>query len=99
MDKRKFEVIQRRQALLAEISGQREHLGELATRWQPALRRADQAVAAVNFLRVHPVLVVGLVGLLVVRRNGLPGLVQGVWRIVKAYRYVSNLSIKMTSRL
>ncbi|MDO9053342.1 MAG: YqjK family protein [Gallionella sp.] len=99
MDKRKFEVMQRRQALLAEISGQREHLAELATRWQPALRMADQAVVAVNFLRVHPVLLAGLAGLLVVRRNGLSGLVKGVWRIVKAYRYVNDFSKKMTSRL
>lgn len=99
MDKRKFEVIQRRQVLLAEISAQREHLGELAERWQPVLRVADQAVVAVNFLRVHPVLLAGLGGLLVIRRNGLSGLVKGVWRIWKAYRYVSDFSKKMTSRL
>ncbi len=99
MGKRRFEVMQRRQALLAKISDQRGQLAELATRWQPALRLADQAVAAVNFLRVHPVLVAGLAGLVVVRRNGLAGLVKGVWRIVKAYRYVSNFSKKMASRL
>jgi len=99
MDKRKFEVIQRRQVLLAEISGQREHLGELAKRWQPALRVADQAVFAVNFLKVHPVLIAGLVGLLVVRRNGLSALVKGVWRTWKAYRYVHDFSKRMTSRL
>lgn len=99
MDRRKFEVMQRRQALQAKISAQREQLGELATRWQPALRMADQAVVAVNFIRVHPVLLAGLAGLLVIRRNGLSGLVKGVWRTWKAYRYVSDLSKKMTSRL
>ena len=99
MSKRRVEVMQRRQMLLAKISDQRGQLTELATRWQPALCLADQVVVVVNFLRAHPVLVAGLAGLVVARRNGLAGLVKGVLRIVKAYRYVSNFSKKMASRL
>ena len=100
--------MQRRQALLAKISDQREQLAEIGVRWQPALRLADGALVAARFLRSHPVLLAGLAGLagmaglaglVVVRRNGLAGLVKGARRVWNAYRYINEFSKKITQRL
>ncbi|MCX7192528.1 MAG: YqjK-like family protein [Proteobacteria bacterium] len=98
MDKRRLQVMQRRQALLAKISGQREQLSEIGTRWQPALHVADQAWLAARFMRRHPLLVAGLAGLAVVRRSGVTGLVKGAWRVWKGYQLLNALSRKITPR-
>ena len=102
MGQHRLEVMQRRQALLAKISDQREQLAEIGVRWQPALRLADGALVAARFLRSHPVLpagLAGLAGLVVVRRNGLAGLVKGARRVWNAYRYINEFSKKITPRL
>ena len=101
MSQHRLEVMQRRQALLAKIADQREQLAGIETRWQPALRVADQAWIAVKFLRAHAVLAAGLAGiacLVVVRRSGPGVLVQGAWRVWKAYRYVKEVSKKIAQR-
>lgn len=90
--------MQRRQVLLAKIAGQREQVAELATRWQPAFRMANQTMVAVHFLRSNVILLAGLAGLALVRRNGVTMLVQGGWRAWKAWRYLSVLSEKITPR-
>lgn len=91
--------MQRRQLLLAKIAGQREQLGEIGTRWQPALHVADQAWLAVHLMRSHAVLVAGVAALVVVRRRGVVGLLKGGWRIWKAWRYVNEFAKKITPRL
>lgn len=101
----RLEVMQRRQALLAKISDQREQLAESGVRWQPALHLADGALVAARFLRSHPVLLAGLAGLtglaglVVVRRNGLAGVVKGARRVWNAYRYINEFSKKIRPRL
>lgn len=89
------EVMQRRQALLAKIAGQRQDLADAAQRWQPALALADQTVAVVHFVRRNALVVGGLAALALVRRNGVAVLVKGGWRAWKAYRYLSTLSNKI----
>lgn len=96
MRKRKLLVMQRRRLLLAKISGQREQLSDMTRRWQPALHVADQGWRAVNFMRRHPVLLVGLAGLAVLRRSGVTGLVKNSWRVWRTWRYVSALSKKIS---
>jgi len=102
MGQHRLDVMQRRQALLAKIAGQREQIAELGTRWQPALRLADGAWVAARFMRSHPALLAGLTvlaGLVAVRRNGLAGVVKGARRVWMAYRYFNEFSKKIRPRL
>lgn len=80
------QVLQRRAALLEKIAGQRAQIADAGERLAPAFRVADQAVEAGRFLAAHPALVVGLAGLLAVRRRGVLGLVRVSWRAWQAYR-------------
>lgn len=98
MNKRMLEVRQRRGELLAKIASQREQLSAIGTRWQTPLAIADQGLAVLRFLRSKPLLVGGVVALLVVRRRGIPGLVKGVWRVWKGYRYFTGMAKKLSSR-
>lgn len=99
MNKRMLEVMQRRGELLARIASQREQMAEIETRWQAPLALADQGLAAMRFLRSNPVLVAGVAALFVIRRRGMVGLVAGVWRAWKGYRYLTAFSAKLSSRL
>lgn len=99
MNKQMLEVMQRRGELLARIAAQREQVAEIGTRWQTPLALADQGLAAVRFLRSNPVLVAGVAALLVIRRRGVVGLVKGVWRAWRGYRYFTAVSEKLSSRL
>lgn len=85
-----------RAALLERISSQREALAELDVRLQPVFLSADRAVLAGRFLRAHSLLVAGLIGLAMVRRKGVSGLVKVAWRGWKAYRYLNDFSKKPT---
>jgi len=96
MNKRSIAVMHRRKVLLAKISTQREQLSDLARRWQPVLQMADRGLQAAGFMRRHPVLLAGLAGLVVVRRSGVQGLLKNTWRFVRAWRYVSTLSKKLS---
>ncbi|MDX8380010.1 MAG: YqjK family protein [Gallionella sp.] len=92
-------VMRRREALLMKISGQREQLSELSTRWNAPLHFSDQALKVLDFMRVHPLLLAGLGGLFVVRRRGLTGMLKGGWRVWKAYRFFQiYLKNRMPSR-
>jgi len=98
MNKQMLEVMQRRGELLARITSQREQMAEIGTRWQAPLAIADQGLAAMRFLRSNPVLVAGVAALFVIRRRGVVGLVTGVWRVWKGYRYFTAFSAKLPSR-
>ncbi len=84
-------MMQRRKELLDRIAVQREHLGAEAVRWQGAIRVADQAWQAVVFCRRHPVLLAGLTGLALLRKNSLKGVFSTGWRLWKGYRFLNNL--------
>ena len=96
MNKRSLAVMERRQLLLAKISGQRVQLSDLARSWRPVLHVADQGLQAVSFMRRHPVLLAGLAGLAFVRRSGVQGLLKNTWRLWRAWRYLNTLAKKIS---
>lgn len=98
MSDRMSVVMQRRGELLARIAAQRGELAEYAARWQAPLALADQGLAAVRYLRAHPVLVAAAVAVVVLRRRGVMGLVRGGWRMWQGYRYVTMLSARLAAR-
>lgn len=98
MNKQMLEVMQKRGELLARIALQRERVAEMGTRWKAPLALADQGLAAMRFLRSNPVLVAGVAALIVIRRRGVVGLVRGVWRMWKGYRYLNAFSARLSSR-
>jgi hypothetical protein len=88
-------ILLRREHLLARISAQRADLAGVTRRWERPLRIADTVIAAVRFLRAHPVLLAGLsgvVGVFAVRRGGLSGLTRMVWRAWGLYRSIASFS-------
>ena len=71
-------VMQRRGDLLARIASQREQVTEIGVSFQTPLALAERGLAAARFLRSHPVLVAGVVGV-----AGMAGVILRVW---KGYR-------------
>jgi hypothetical protein len=88
--------MQRRGELLARIATQREQVAGIGARWQAPLALADRGLAAVRFVRSHPVPVAGVAALFVVRRRGVVGLLKGGWRVWKGYRFLAALSKKIS---
>jgi hypothetical protein len=86
MNEKLFELTQRRGELLVRIAVQREQLTEIKTAWNAPLALADQGLAAVRFLRRHPLLVAGTMAFFVIRRHSMAGLMWGAWRVWKDYR-------------
>lgn len=99
MNKQMVELIQKRDELLAKIAVQRGQVAEMGKHLQTPLAIADQGLAAIRFVRSNPVLVAGVTALFVIRRHGVVGLVRGVWRVWKGYRYFTAISAKLSSRL
>lgn len=99
MSKQMIELMQKRTELLVKIAEQRGQMTGMGTRLQTPLEIADQGLAAMRFLRSNPVLVAGVAALIVIRRRGVIGLVQSVWRVWKGYRYFTAISAKLSSRL
>lgn len=98
MNKQMLAVMRRRAELLAKIAAQRGQVAEMGAQWQTPLAVADQGLAVVRFLRSNPVLIVGVAALLVIRRRGMAGLMTGMWRVWKGYRYFTAISAKLSSR-
>ena len=71
------EVMQRRERLLARCNAQRGEIAALARQWEGPLAIADRAIAGINYLRQHPVVLGVLVTLLaIVQRRGWWGWAQ-----------------------
>ena len=100
MNKQTVDVLMlKRSELLAKIAEQRGQVSEIGLRLQTPLRVADQGLAATRFLRSNPLLVAGVAALIVIRRRGMIGLVRGIWRVWKGYRYFASISANLSSRL
>lgn len=99
MASRRERMLQRRGELLEKIARQRDEIGAVGVRWQPALHVADQALLAVKFVRKNAWLVAGIAGVALLRRHGAISLFKGGWRIWKLYRYASDLAGKAASPL
>jgi hypothetical protein len=98
MNEKMVGLMRRRGELLAKIATQRDQLGEIGKQLQIPLALADRGVAAVRFLRGHPLLTAGVATFVVIRRRGLAGLLRGAWRLWKGYRYVTGVSAKLSQR-
>ena len=92
MNRQMSEVMQRRGELLVKIAAQRQQIAQLGARWQIPLGLADRGLVVVRSMRSHPLLVAGIAALLVMRRRGMPGLMQAAWSLWKTYRTVSDFS-------
>ena len=98
MNKKLHELTQRRTELLTRISTQREQMAEIEAEWKAPLALADHGVSAVRFLRQNPLLIAGVMAFFVIRRNSLAGLMWGVWRVWKGYRYLTSNPEKFPAR-
>jgi len=87
-------LTQRRGELLARIAVQREEMTEIEAEWNAPLALADQGVAAVRFLRHHPLLVAGAIAFVMIRRHSVAALMWGVWGVWKGYRDLASIPEK-----
>jgi hypothetical protein len=91
MNRKIAELKHRRGELLARIAAQREQMSTIGADLRTPLALADRGVAAVRYLRNHPLLAAGVLAFVVLHRRGvaaLMGRVLGVW---KSYRYLTLL--------
>jgi hypothetical protein len=92
-----FTVMQRRSELLARIAMQRRQMAEIEPHLRAPLALADHGMAAMRFLRFHPLLVAGLIAVMLIRpRSSAAGLMWGVWRVWKGYREFISISDKLS---
>lgn len=87
-------LTQRRGELLARIAVQREEMTEIEAEWNAPLALADEGVAAVRFLRHHPLLVAGAIAFVMIRRHSVAALMWGVWGVWKGYRDFASIPEK-----
>lgn len=84
------DVMHQRERLLARCNAQRGEIAALARQWKDPLAIADRAIAGINYLRQHPVVLGVLVALLaIVQRRGWWGWAQRgfvLWRGYRAFR-------------
>ena len=97
MNEKISELLERRGKLLARIAEQREQMAEIGSHLRPPLSMADRGMAAVYFLRSHPVLFAGVVAYFVIRRPSMAGLVWLGGRVWKIYRDFTLLLAKRLS--
>ena len=91
-----IEIMRQRERLLARCDAQRAELTALAQRWEGPLKVADRAVAGINYLRNHPVVLGILVAVIaVVQRRGLWGWVQRGFVLWRGYRALGNSRFKL----
>ncbi|MFN3398522.1 MAG: YqjK-like family protein [Sulfurimicrobium sp.] len=90
MNSRLIELAEHRERLLARISRQRDELAHHASPLKAVFAVADKGVAAARFLRRHPGLVAGAVGLFVALRPRLAlrwlGRGWSLWKVVQKLR-------------
>ncbi len=59
MNKKLLKLAQRRENLVLEAEAQRAQLTQIVDTWRPALSLADRGVAAIDFIKKHPVMMAG----------------------------------------
>jgi hypothetical protein len=93
-----IDIMRRRERLLARCAAQRTELTTIARQWEGPLQVADRALAGINYLRSHPVILGVLAALLVViQRRGLWGWVRRGFVLWRAYRALGNAKFKFTA--
>ena len=93
-----IDVMRERERLLARCDAQRTELTIITRQWEGPLQVADRALAGINYLRSHPVIVGILAALLVViQRRGLWGWVRRGFMLWRAYRALGKAKLKFTA--
>ena len=91
-----IEIVRQRERLLARCDAQRAELTALARRWQGPLKAADRAVAGLNYLRHHPLILGAAVALLaVIQRRGWWSWARRGFLLWRAYRALGISSFKL----
>ena len=101
MSSQLHELMQKRSVLLARIAAQREQVAAETARLKLPLAVADRGLEAARYLRAHPLILVGVAGVvafLAVRRNGLVGLAGNAMRLLNLYNSARSFSAKSVSR-
>ena len=98
MNEKMYELVERRNKLLARIVAQREELAEISSQLQSPLSLVDKGVTVARFLRFHPALVAGLAAFLLIHRRSVAGLAWIGWSAWKVIRDVTSISAKLNSR-
>ena len=90
MNKKMLRLAERRNRLIAQAAAQRTSLAQNIEPWRVPLAQADQGLAALRYLRDHPVWIVGAGVLLAVLRpvRALKWLGRGwvAWQMMKKMR-------------
>lgn len=94
MKERLIDIRVRRARLQAKIEAQRNAVGIITERWERPLAVADTGLAALHFVKSHPVLLAGVGAAFVFRFRGATGLAATGWRLWRLYRSALNLAAK-----
>ena len=65
MNKKRFKLAQRRERLVLEAAKQRVQLAQAVDAWRAPLALADQGLAAISFIKQHPILLASSTAVLV----------------------------------
>ena len=97
MNKKLLKLGQRRERLVLEAAEQRLQLAQAVDAWRTPLSVADQGLAAIGFIKKHPILMAGSTAVLVrlVRKSLI-----GKWfgRSMMAWQLVRKLQSKFLTR-
>lgn len=94
MSKPLREIMRKRGELVARIAAQREQVTLASVRWKAPLAVADQGLAAVRYVRSHPLILAGVVALLAIRRNSVIGVAGTALRLWNLYNSTRNYAAK-----
>lgn len=100
MNRRLSDIMQKRAQLLVRIAGQREQIAAVGARWKLPLAVADHGFAVGRYLRSHPVLltgVVGVVALVAIKRRGMIAVASGALHIWNYYKTAKVFAMRMAS--
>lgn len=94
MNEKMFELMERRERLLARITNQREQMTEIGSNLRTPLLLADRGIAIAHYLRNQPLLFAVVATFFVFRRRSVAGLIWGGLSVWKLYRDFTSLSAK-----
>lgn len=86
MKKRLADLACRRCELLVKIETQRMEVANISIHWEKPLALVDTGLNTIRFIYNHPALVAGgVAAFIALRRKGITGLTQEVWRLLCLY--------------
>ncbi len=93
-----IEIVRKRERLLARCDAQRSELTVLVRQWEGPLKVADRAVAGINYLCTHPLILGAAVAVLaVIQRHRWWSWAQRGFVLWRAYRAFRNSKFGLTA--